>query len=327
MRTTWLLIAMTVGLWACKGDKGDPGPAGNDGRQGPPGPSVTIDGLDGGTVHGDSQVVGSLTVSGGLVAGGTMLTYARPPLVLAGVASDGCRIQPAAGSGSYNGNVTLPVRFPANPVVLATIDETNDDYGPSWVRLLHLAPNRISFLCDLPADAIHWFAIEPGVHTIDGKRVEAGIVSGPVSGGNVSFPAAFPTPPVVLLQIDESGDNVGGQKSRVIGNPTTSGFQYWIDSNSDALHWVAFEPGTYVHGRYRWTAGTIPTNNTCTVPCTFSFPTALSTAPEALVTVNDVDNAGADSARLYKVTPAQLQVRLNGGSTENLFYLLLEDLN
>src|SRR6185295_16786681 len=88
MRTTWLLIAMTVGLWACKGDKGDPGPAGNDGRQGPPGPSVTIDGLDGGTVHGDSQVVGSLTVSGGLVAGGTMLTYARPPLVLAGVASD-----------------------------------------------------------------------------------------------------------------------------------------------------------------------------------------------------------------------------------------------
>src|SRR3954470_16584695 len=93
-----LLIPLLFVVAGCRGDKGDKGDPGADGRQGPPGPAVSIDGLDGGTVRGDSHFAGNMTVTGDLGVGGRIFTFPRNPLVLAGVAADGCRIQPAAGS-------------------------------------------------------------------------------------------------------------------------------------------------------------------------------------------------------------------------------------
>lgn len=318
---------VAVVLLACTGPKGDPGqegpvgPSGLQGVTGPTGPAGTF----AGAFVGDAGISGNVTISGDLTAGGHVLTYPRQPLLLAGMSPQGC--SNAASAAFPNGTVIFPTSFPGNPVLVGTVDESNDDNGATWLRILQNAPNRVAIRCGdapSPADAIHWLAIEPGVHQISGKRVMAGSATGAVSGGSVSFPMPFSAPPVVFLTIDESVDNGGGTVSRVIGNVTATGFQYWLDGSSDALNWVAMDPGDYQHGRYSWTAGVISTANSCSAGCTYTLPNALATAPVALLTINDTDNSGAIYARLLRVTRTQIRFRMNS-TTENVFYLLLQE--
>ena len=325
-----LLLSASLALLGCKGETGATGPQGQVGPQGDPGPKgdpgeprTSVDGLDGGIISGSVGVTGDLTV------GGRPVGYRSGPLVLGGDSPLGC-----VSSGTFtNGTVSFPASFAANPVVVATVDETGDDNGAIWARLLRLAPNRVGFRCgNAPADGINWLAIESGTFTISGKQVEAGVASGAVSGGSISFPTPFSAPPIVLLTVDETGDNSGGAFARVINTVTTTGFQYWLDGSSDALHWIAMEPGDYQHGRYQWTAGVMGTNNTCSTPCTLTFPRPLQTAPAVLLTINDTNNSGAQGLRIQRVTTTQLRFLLydttgTGLATENVFYVLLQELN
>ena len=154
----------------------------------------------------------------------TGVGYARNPTVLMGMAPSGC-----INSGAFpNGSVSFPTLFPATPVLVSTLDETGDDYGGTWNRLRALSRNRVAFRCDAYSDAVHWFAIEPGNHVISGKKVMAGVVRAAVNGGTVSFPGTFSSPPVILLGIDESTDNSGANYARVVGAPSTTGFQYYL---------------------------------------------------------------------------------------------------
>jgi len=55
-----LLLVVTVGLCACKGDKGDPGPPGLDGKQGPAGPLPEV--TTGGGLTGDGSLTAPLSL-------------------------------------------------------------------------------------------------------------------------------------------------------------------------------------------------------------------------------------------------------------------------
>ena len=315
--------AGTPGPEGPQGPAGAQGPAGPQGPIGPPGePRTSIDGLDGGAVRGNVTIEGSLSVTGTLQVAGSSsgVGYGRNPTVLMGIAPSGC-----IASGAFpNGSISFPTLFPATPVLVTTLDETGDNDGGSWSRLRALSRDRASIRCDTASDAVHWLAIEPGSHMILGKKIMAGVVRPAVNGGTVSFPGTFSSPPVILLGIDESVDNSGATYARVIGSPSTTGFQYYLDLSADALHWIAMEPGDYQHGRFRWKAGRVQTNNGCTDPCTFDFPTPLSMAPGMLLTVHDINNNGASWVRSKRLTSTQIQFRMNS-STEDMSFVAFEE--
>ncbi len=323
--------------------------------QGTPGePQTSIDGLGGGSISsllnvngtltatddfstggnaavaGDAQVSGDVTIGGSLIVGGVALGYPDSPRVLMGVSYPGCQ-----SSAAFNtATVIFPANFAAAPILVATIDETGDNNGAFWTRVLR-GPfsNRAMLHCNALADGVHWLALDAGDHTISGKKIAAGRLDLATTNASVFFPSIFPTEPVVLTEIDESGDDSGAIVTRVISTVTTGGFQISLDAAADGLHWVAMEPGLYQSGRFRWVAGAFEVGNACSNPCTFDFPAeaAFSTAPGVLLTVNDTDNSGAYAARLYSVTPTSVSFRtFNGGgavaATERVYYVAFEEL-
>jgi hypothetical protein len=303
------------------------------------GDSETVGGLgpDDFLQPGDLDVQGTVSVggvpvidgSGNWIGGGALsgsgAAWASSPNVALGVLS------PAFTSNNswLVERIRLPVNFDAPPVVAYTTDESLDDSGAVYARL-HKTQyrNSIAFRSDGMMDALHWMAIEPGVHTIDGKKVAAGKYTkagGAATSDTVFFPELFTNPPVVLLMVDESGDNNGPWQVRIIGEVSTGGFQIYVDAgNGDAIHWIAMDPGEYEHGSLRWWAGVWNVNNSCS-NCTFAFPTPLDgLQPGVLMTLNDVNNSGATWLRITGLTDSQVSFRTgaSGNTTEKMHYVV-----
>jgi hypothetical protein len=345
MRTAarWGLAAVSAVVLGCQGAQGPKGDPGPPGPQGEAGPSVSINGLDGGTVNG------AVSVNGDLIAGGHLLTYPKNPAMASGITPNGCGQLFWSGgtaSGLGNGMALFPLRtLSGTPVVLAQIDESGDEAGATAVRIVRPASNRVSFRCSTQADAIHWLAADPSPAGSSwqfpgGLQVEAGVqdLATTTNTGSITFPMPFSQEPVVLLTIEEPG-TVGNAVdfARVIQNTTATSFAYLLEANPAAglkLHWIAMgtaagnsapQPWTFTHGRYRWTAGYI-TNGACTAPCTYNFPSPLLTAPHVFLTVHDTDGVSVPNyARIMGVTPAQLLYRVPS-ATERINYVILEDL-
>ncbi len=321
------LGVMLAGLVACTGQQGAPGPQGDQGIQGeqgpagPPGPQ-RLEGATGGTVSGDVKATGDVR------AGGYRLNYPRQPSLLSGITPHGCVGLGWTGAGGtftgYSGTAIFPTRLPSAPIMVATIDA--DTGGAVSLRLLRPSSNRVTFRCNNTADSIHWLAIESGVHTISGHRIEAGVVPTAGLSGTVSFtPPGFSTPPIVLLAVDETGVASANVFTRITGAPSTTGFSFATSTAGRSLHWIAMEPGTYQHGRYKWTAGT-PATGTCSAACTLPYPAGTATAPTVLLTINDTGAlGGADRIYLTGSTPTSAGFGMNA-ATENVFYAVVEDL-
>lgn len=294
------------------GEKGDKGEVGETGAQGPKGdPKTSVDGLAGGTISGDVVIDGTLQVKN------QQLGFATDPLVLFGRTPNGC----TSSNSNYFGWVELPTHFDVDPVILVSNDESLNNNGATWERLTRLRRNRFGVRCDAVSDALHWMAIEPGIHTIDGKTVMAGVQPTVKNGDSIFFPDNFDSPPVVLVFIDETGDDNGSTEIRIRGEVGNSGFQLTVNGSSgaDNVHWVALEPGTYKHGRYTFEAGVFENLNACSNPCTWSWPTPWPRAPGVVHTITDTNNSGGSTwIRHFDVTRTLYQARLSGGGTEKV---------
>jgi hypothetical protein len=309
----------TTGSDGATGAQGDPGPQGIQGIAGPPGdtgppgePQTSVDGLTGGTIEGSVTVNGTLSVSGGVALG-----YPTNPRLVFDMTTSICR----SINDQWGGWQKLPISFDEDPIIMASIDESINNQGASWLRLRRLTRNRFGLRCSSNADAIHWMAIEPGVHTISGKKVIAAKVPNVINQSSVFFPEAFDTPPVILLMVDETIDNTGGTHVRIINTPGNTGFQIWSNTTLGALHYVAMEPGTYEHGQFSWQAGTFNAPPGCSNPCTMSWPIPFSSAPYVLATVHDTNNAGATYIRHHQVTRTEYNWRWDSSNSERIHWL------
>ncbi|MBK8939207.1 MAG: hypothetical protein IPM79_16665 [Polyangiaceae bacterium] len=305
-----------TGAAGATGPMGPAGPTGPSGPQGPQGdPQSTIDGLSGGQVNGSTSIVGDLSVSGSLTVGDRVLGIPAGPRFLGGIAPAACV---ASGSNFY-GYVLLGASFDP-PIFVGSIDESLDDNGASWLRLRRLAQDRVGLRCDSPTDAVHWLAADPGVHVISGKTVMAGRQAAAVNNATITFPQAFGSAPVVLLLPDESGDDVGGSRARIIGNVSSSGFTIWTDGALDGLNWIAMEAGSYSYGPVSWRAGTT-TPGACSASCSLSLGAPMPAAPGAVLTINDTNNSGATWIRILNSTKNQLTYRMDS-QTELVHYVV-----
>jgi hypothetical protein len=248
-----------------------------------------------------------------------LLKLAHDPMIAFGKALQTC----TSNDGIYVDWIPMPKTFPEPPIFHGTIDETLDDSGASWLRIHRHYANKIGLRCSDQDEGIDWMAIEPGVHTVSGKKIQAGKYTksgGATTNDTIFFPELFSVPPVVLLMIDVSPDESGAVNTRIIGNVSTAGFQIYVDSATDYMHWIAMEPGEYTHGGVEWQAGVFEANNSCSVPCVIPFPTPYANAPGFMGTVNDVNNSGATWLRQRRMTPTQAELRLDS-STERIHWV------
>lgn len=142
--------------------------------------------------------------------------------------------------------------------------------------------------------------------------------------GTITFPAAFTVPPVVLLTIDESGDNNGPTQTRINGAVSATQVSYYVDSTTASrLHWIALDPGSYSYGRYRWTAGVWNNPGSCS-PCTVPYGTSFVGHPGVLITTFCPDASGEVWSRLNRVTSTDFQFRFNAAANEGVHWLAFE---
>lgn len=285
------------------------------GEPGEPGePQTSIDGLTGGdiagdvTVSGDLSVTGDLAVTGNLTVTGRLDLYRRDKgLVLFGRTPNGVT---ASHNSGYYGWIEFPTIFSVDPIVHATIDESLNDTTVTWLRTRRETRRAVGLRANAATDAVNWMAIEPGVHSISDKQVAAGKHAPAINGDAIFFSQPFPSPPVVLILPDESGDNGGTGNARVFNTPQNGGFEIWVDSAGDGMHWIAMEPGDYTYGRYSWHAGTFD-GSECSNPCQFTFETPFPSAPTVLLTLHDTNNSGATWIRLTNVTREGIETHAN----------------
>ena len=95
---------------------------------------------------------------------------------------------------------------------------------------------------------------------------------------------------------------------------------------ADNLHWIAMEPGTYTRGRFRWTAATITPPGNCSDACTYTYPTAFTTAPAVLLTMHDTNNSGPTWIRVHATSTTGFQYRMDSAALERLHYVAVEQL-
>jgi hypothetical protein len=305
------------GIQGIQGLPGIQGPAGPAGPAGPEGdPQTSIDGLMGGTVTSNTTIMGALDVTGTLTVNGRVLNPPTTPRMAAGVTPNGC----TSSHADYYGWIPLGTNFTTPPIFVARNDESLNNNGATWIRGRRLGTNRMGIRCDGITDAVHWLAIEAGVHTIDGKLVQAGRTGSLGNNSSVFFNQVFASPPVVIIFPDESGDDSGVGYLRLI-QVSNGGFQIYADGNMDGLNWVAFQPGDYSYGNLRWRAGIINTPGNCTDPCTFNFNPPLPATPGVLSTLYDTDNNGASWIRHSNVSTTQFQWRMNTAATEIVEYV------
>ena len=165
---------------------------------------------------------------------GGALVWPSDPVVHMRYQTDMCRLQ----HSGYGGTIHYPSPFDEPAVVVATVDESLENSGATWSWNRRWATNQFSFVCDLTSDGYMWFAMEPGVHEIDGKMVQAGRLDSASTHDTVFFPALFEEPPIIFTL--PAGSNA---YSRVIGTPATGGFDVWVDTATRPLNWIAMERG------------------------------------------------------------------------------------
>ena len=301
-----------------QGMQGIQGVAGPIGPAGPAGaPQTSIDGLTGGTITTSTSITGGLTVSGSLSVGGRLIGPPLNPRMAVGITPAGCT---DSHGTEYYGWIPFGTNFNALPIFVAINDESLNNNGATWIRGRRQATNRMGIRCNAMTDAVHWIALEPGTHTIDGKMVQAGRSANATNNTSVFFNQVFASPPVVVLFPDESGDNNGMANVRLI-NVSNGGFQIWADGAADNLNWIAFTPGDYNHGNLHWRAGAITTPLNCTDPCTFNFNPALPQTPGVVSTLYDTNNSGAIWVRHSNITASQYQWRMDNPTTEIVEYV------
>lgn len=307
-----------------QGAAGPQGVAGPQGLEGPPGePQTDVDGLGGGTITSDTAITGNLDVSGTLTVNGRAIAGTPTPKVAGGLAVRGCDVATSmATAPTYYTLVSFGTQFAAPPIVAFTIDETINNDGAMWARMTRRATDRMAVRCNDRSDGIDWFAIEAGVHTIDGKLVEAGRAANVSNGASIAFPQAFATPPVIVLGIDESTDDSGSTLARTV-NVTANGFTIWTNSTMDGLHWIALTPGDYTHGSYHWRAGSFGVANqqwNCTT-CVATFNPPLPVTPTVVSTVHDPDNNGAIYTHPTLVSTTDYRWAMDHPATELIDYV------
>lgn len=282
--------------------------------------------LDDGTgvidLGGDVEITGDLTITGSLNAGGSAFGFPTNPMMLFGAKDSFC-----SNNSTNVGWITYPTRFPATPVFVGGMDESLNDSGASWIRTHQSYVNRVGLRCNSTLDALHWLAIEPGTHTVDGKMIQAGTTTNVSSGSAVFFPQVFTAgAPVVLVHVDQTNNQSGSASIRTIGNITTGGFEIWTDGQIDAVSWIAMDAGEYTYGNWHFYADVFANSSNCSSSCTWSLPQGMFTdAVNAVMTVNDTNNNGATYIRHRALAPDTVTARMNGAS-ENIHYVVWENL-
>ncbi len=287
------------GLQGVQGAAGAIGPAGPAGAQGPAGPAgpviTSVDGLTGGTITSGTAITGNLGVSGNLTVGGRVITVPPTPRMVAGITSPAC----------VNHNIeriAFGTTFSAPPIVVVSQDSrlTGGSYYSGYLHGKRRGLDFMGVACssDRP-DGLDWIALEPGVHTIDGKLVQAGRLANAANNSTVMFAQPFAAPPVVLLLADYSASGVeSGPQYLRLKDAQANSFQIYTDSTPGSIenvNWIAFTPGDYNHGTLHWRAGTIavpPLNcGTQQTPiCTFSFNPPLPAVAGLVDTIYDTNN-------------------------------------
>ncbi|MFT4621959.1 MAG: hypothetical protein ACI8PZ_000611 [Myxococcota bacterium] len=223
--------------------------------------------------------------------------------------TDMCRLQ----HSGYGGTVHYPTPFAEPAIVIGTVDESLENSGATWSYTKRKATNQFSFVCDLTSDGYMWFAMEPGVHEVDGKMVQAGQLDSATTHDTVFFPALFAEPPIIFTL--PAGSNA---YSRVIGTPATGGFDVYADTAGQPLNWIAMEPGLYRYGPYTWEVGQFadPDNGDF-----LPFETDFGGIPGVVFTVQDTDNSGAVSTRTHGLSSEGATLYLNSDASEFLNYI------
>ncbi|GAA5477606.1 hypothetical protein [Haloferula helveola] len=253
--------------------------------------------------------------------------YATNPLVLAGNTTAG-----SISASNWGGFIHFPKNFDTTPVCIAGIDETIDDNGGTFIaqQVNGTRSNEVAFRTNAACDRVHWFAIEPGVHTISGKSVMAGVESVTSNPQVINFPQSFAAPPIVFVMAARPSPYNNPEWIRLNAPTTATTFTVYAQSPTYECHWIAMDPGEYEHGRYKWLAGSedISLHSPPQIP-DLAFPVGFNTTegnPGVIGTILDTNGSGgATWIRLRDVKPQTAQLRI-GDVTEFANYLIfLED--
>jgi len=193
-------------------------------------------------------------------------------------------------------------------VVLASI-QTENGTDPAQVDVNKVTSSAFSARVeeDMSADGPHlsetigFLSAKPGVYTIDGKKVEIGIIKANHEWKSAQFQAEFSTTPVVVANIFTE---VGTHNAHIdVKGVSKSGLTVRVeeDMSSDGPHlvesigYIAMEPGVYKSSTgTAFIAGQVNTNHNWTVA---NFPVTMESSPVVLATIsteNGTDNAAPD---------------------------------
>jgi hypothetical protein len=141
------------------------------------------------------------------------------------------------------------------PVLIATGDGDADSDALHTALVGNFAGNRAAITCGPAGSGFHWFAMDAGVTTLSGKRIEAGrVISSADSPSTViTFGAGFPSAPVVFVHPLHSSGMVEVLRVSTTELEISAGPQV-------ELSWIAMEPGTYQAGDMSWSAGVFTTS-------------------------------------------------------------------
>ena len=275
------------------------------------GAGTTIDGMPiSDSVYTDADAVAAVQA-----AMPELRVRPRNPLVVFETTSAACRTIYT----NYGGMIRFPTRFSTVPSINMTIDESIDNSGASWSRAEIVGRDRWYHTCNVQADAASYIAMDRGVFTIDGKRVEAGYAATARTNDTIFFPTPFDVAPIVLIY-PEGANNW----ARVVGSAlvSTGGFNVQVNTNDKALHWIAMTPGDYHYGAYHWEAGKVadPDNND-----RFNFQGTFTSLPGMLFSIGDTNSSGANYARVMDVTTSDFQLYVNDNNSEYLYYVAFEE--
>lgn len=257
--------------------------------------------------------------------------YPKEPFISAGM-SDGC----ISRGSLFQGWVDLKVNFPTPPAFFATLSEEIDAAATAYPpRQFRRYNNRVAVDCSNQGatDAIYWFAIEKGTHTIDGKKVyvETDYIP-PGSIGSLSFPASyFSSPPAVFAMLDQSvtrGTTIffhltGGLSTT--GPGTTTFINTVTAGTADNIQYLAMEPGNYTIGRFLMTVGTwdVASCLTCTSPL---FEPLIENVPPYVILTSQDTNSSPATYRFWRITettPTQVKWTMVGSGSEVMHYMLI----
>ena len=248
--------------------------------------------------------------------------FATSPLVLAGKTTTR-----DLGNGFAGGFIQFPKNFPSVPACVAGVDETLSDNGPTFLRQEKPARvNEIAFRAGTLCDRIHWFAIEPGVHTISSKSIMAGNFSGINSvPRTITFPQSFPSPPVVII-MNSNPNSFGGTTSQLTA-VTNNGFTVRTNSPiASDLSWIALQEGQYEHGRFKWFASSEVVSSFTPI---LTFPLGFNSSgenPGLISSVLELGNVPTFSTRLITLTPQSATLAFDTAASDFIHYLaFLED--